>query len=72
MAKPLKVWDGTQWIEVALATPSGFATLASPAFTGSPTAPTLSVGTNNTGISTTAFVSATIDNEEILIIAGAW
>lgn len=47
------------------------ANLASPTFTGVPTAPTATLGTNNTQISTTSFVYATIDNEELLIIAGA-
>ena len=37
---------------------SSYATLASPAFTGTPTAPTPSVGTNNTQIATTAFVKS--------------
>lgn len=47
------------------------ANLASPTFTGVPAAPTASVGTNTTQIATTAFISGTIDNEELLIIAGA-
>ena len=38
------------------------ANLASPAFTGSPTAPTAAPGTNNTQISTTAFVMVAIAN----------
>lgn len=38
----------------------GGALLASPAFTGSPTAPTASPGTSNTQIATTAFVMAAI------------
>jgi hypothetical protein len=37
---------------------TGYAPLAYPAFTGIPTAPTASVGTNTTQIATTAFVSA--------------
>jgi hypothetical protein len=37
---------------------AGGAVLASPAFTGNPTAPTASVGTNTTQIATTAFVAA--------------
>lgn len=40
---------------------SAFATLASPAFTGTPTAPTATAGTNTTQIATTAFVKAAID-----------
>jgi hypothetical protein len=38
------------------------APLASPALTGTPTAPTASVGTNNTQIATTGFVKSTIDS----------
>lgn len=37
---------------------AGGAPLASPAFTGTPTAPTATAGTNNTQVATTAFVSA--------------
>ena len=39
------------------------ANLASPALTGTPTAPTASVGTSNTAIATTAFVNAEIAND---------
>ncbi len=38
------------------------ANVASPAFTGTPTAPTQSIGNNSTRLATTAFVSAAIDN----------
>jgi hypothetical protein len=38
------------------------ATLASPAFTGTPTAPTATAGTNTTQIATTAFVSTAVAN----------
>ena len=38
------------------------APLASPALTGTPTAPTASAGTNTTQIATTAFVKAAVDN----------
>ena len=44
-------------VEVAL---SGLATKASPALTGTPTAPTAGQGTNTTQIATTAFVNAEI------------
>ncbi len=37
------------------------ANLASPALTGNPTAPTPSLGDNDTSIATTAFVTAAID-----------
>ena len=56
---PLKVVKGTEIddefeaIETAIGTK---ANLASPTFTGTPTAPTAAVGTNNTQIATTAFV----------------
>lgn len=38
------------------------AALASPAFTGTPTAPTATAGTNTTQVATTAFVKTAIDN----------
>ena len=41
-----------------------YATLASPAFTGTPTAPTASSGTNNTQIATTAFVNTAITGQD--------
>lgn len=41
---------------------SGYATLASPALTGTPTAPTAAAGTNTTQIATTAFVNTAIAN----------
>ena len=41
---------------------SGKAPLASPAFTGTPTAPTATSGTNTTQIATTAFVKNAIDS----------
>ena len=41
------------------------APLASPALTGTPTAPTAAVGTNTTQIATTAFVNAEINNDAI-------
>ena len=42
-------------------TNQGFAPLASPALTGTPTAPTQALGTNNTSIATTEFVLANSD-----------
>jgi len=39
----------------------GLATLASPALSGNPTAPTASSGDNDTSIATTAFVKAAVD-----------
>jgi hypothetical protein len=44
-----------------VASPLGNASLNSPAFTGTPTAPTAAAGTNTMQISTTAFVQAAID-----------
>src|SRR5215831_13537832 len=44
--------DGTTWRQL------GYAALASPAFTGTPTAPTAATATNTTQIATTAFVKA--------------
>lgn len=41
---------------------SGSAPLASPAFTGTPTAPTATSGTNTTQLATTAFVTTAADN----------
>ena len=51
--KKFKVGDGsTSWTSLAYATVAP----VSPAFTGTPTAPTASVGTNTTQIATTAYV----------------
>ena len=41
---------------------TSYAALASPAFTGAPTAPTANAGTNTTQIATTAFVKTEINN----------
>ena len=48
----------TPWREIALTD--------SPAFTGTPTAPTASAGTNTTQLANTAFVKTAIDNVNIL------
>lgn len=50
----------TAWVTTALAAISGYAPLASPAFTGTPTAPTAAGGTNTTQIATTAFVQGVV------------
>lgn len=51
------VSDGTNWLVIGkTADLSDYAPLASPAFTGNPTAPTPSVGDSDTSIATTAFV----------------
>ena len=41
---------------------SGKANIASPSFTGTPTAPTASAGTNTTQIATTSFVATAVNN----------
>ena len=43
------------------------ATLASPAFTGTPTAPTAAVGTSTTQIATTAFVMANAEDDQFIL-----
>lgn len=50
------IWNGSSWVPEA----PDKATLASPALTGNPTAPTASVGDNDTSIATTAFVTAAV------------
>ena len=53
----IKFADGTlQTTAIGALTTAGLASLSSPAFTGIPTAPTASAGTNSTQIATTAFV----------------
>jgi len=49
---------------------SGYAPLVSPAFDGTPTAPTAATGTNTTQIATTAFVKDAIDNISGVIETG--
>jgi hypothetical protein len=88
MAKPIKIWDGTTWQEVAIKAPdlTGYVTTEeleahelntinvhgiantndlartqSPNFTGTPTAPTATPGTNNTQIATTQFVQKALE-----------
>jgi hypothetical protein len=60
-----EVWvDGTpgSWVELGTVVDlSGYAPLASPAFTGTPTAPTATEGDNSTQIATTAFVKTAAD-----------
>ena len=48
----------------------GIATLANPAFGGTPTAPTPSTSDNSTKIATTAFVQAVVDTEDTLAEMG--
>jgi hypothetical protein len=61
--KILKIGNGTDsWNSLSQVTPSGYALLNSPAFTGIPTAPTANSGTNTTQLATTAFVRTEIAN----------
>ena len=48
-------YNGSAWVNA-----SGYATLASPALTGTPTAPTAASGTNDTQVATTAFVTGAV------------
>ena len=58
IAKGTEIDDELQAIETSIATK---ADLASPVFTGVPTAPTATTGTNTTQVATTAFVNSSID-----------
>ena len=49
---------------------SSKADLASPAFTGTPTAPTAAAGTNTTQIATTAFVNAAFQANDAMVFKG--
>lgn len=54
-------WNDANWSAVAVTDEMGdLAPLASPAFTGTPTAPTANAGTSTTQIATTAFVQAAL------------
>ena len=57
----------TAWVNTFL---TSYAPLASPTFTGTPTAPTASVGTNTTQIATTAFVLANAGSSSSWRLAG--
>lgn len=54
--------DGVLDIGTVVTDVSGKADIASPTFTGTPKAPTPSVGTNNTQIATTAFVTTAVSD----------
>jgi hypothetical protein len=58
-------------MEAGLTIPPGFALLASPTFTGTPTAPTAAAGDNTTKLATTAFVQTTVNGTVAVDIAGA-
>jgi len=49
------VWNGSAWV-------INYVQAVSPAFTGTPTAPTAAVGTNTTQLATTAFVTTAVSN----------
>ena len=56
-------YDGTSWVELGTEVDlSGYAPIASPAFTGTPTAPTPTSGDDSTKIATTAYVQDELDN----------
>ena len=55
-------WNGSAWVNA-----SGYALLASPALTGTPTAPTAASGTDDTQVATTAFVTGAVTD----LIGGA-
>jgi hypothetical protein len=61
----LKIRNGANsaWVTVGSLSLAnlGLAALASPVFTGNPTAPTAASGDNDTSIATTAFVKAAVD-----------
>ena len=51
---------------------AGRAALASPAFTGAPTAPTPTLGDDSTKIATTEFVKAAIDAKIVILTQAAY
>jgi len=61
--------SGAKWHNKTFAE-LGIATLANPAFGGTPTAPTPSTSDNSTKIATTAFVQAVVDSEDTLAEMG--
>ena len=63
------IYEGSSWISLGTTVVdlSSYAPLASPALTGTPTAPTATAGTNTTQIATTAFVKGEIGNATITI-----
>jgi hypothetical protein len=53
-----RVANPSYWVQLAIGSPTaGYAPLASPIFTGNPTAPTPTGGDNDTSLATTAFVA---------------
>lgn len=64
---PLKnLANRTAWLKAQVdAIAAAFAPKASPALTGTPTAPTASAGTNTTQLATTAFVKTAVDGKDL-------
>ena len=69
MANYVLDYSGIQ-VNSKLAEIADKAPIASPIFTGTPTAPTAAEGTNTTQIATTAFVMNTLLNNESMIFKG--
>ena len=61
-------WGGSEYVNVNAA----YAPLASPALTGTPTAPTAESGTNTTQIATTAFVQTAVSGAITDAIGGSY
>jgi hypothetical protein len=57
-------YDGTAWVNQ-----SGYATLDSPTFTGTPAAPTAAAGTSTTQVATTAFVINSSQDDQFMLAA---
>jgi hypothetical protein len=64
-------YDGTFWQALNIRTLSGFAPINSPAFTGTPTAPTPGAGDNSTNLATTAFVAGTIRSKKVTVFTSS-
>jgi hypothetical protein len=58
--------DGTDPAWASLST-AGIAPVASPTFTGTPTAPTAAVGNSSTQIATTEFVMANAEDDQFIL-----
>ena len=61
-------WGGSEYVNVNAA----YAPLASPALTGTPTAPTAASGTNTTQLATTAFVQSAVSGAITDAIGGSY
>lgn len=61
-------WGGSEYVNVNAA----YAPLASPALTGTPTAPTAASGTNTTQLATTAFVQTAVSGAITDAIGGSY